>query len=154
MKTRLILFVTLIVISVILLSACGGGAATEAPANEDLSAPLPADPAAPAMEEPAMPESFAAPEAESLAPAQDQAKIDDGATIFEIAGESGENMVLQNTDRKIIKNADVRLLVKDTDVAHTERSTWHWHSSRRSLLTLPMTGSISSTSSPLAFTRQ
>jgi hypothetical protein len=117
MKTRLILFVTLIVISVILLSACGGGAATEAPANEDLAAPLPADPAAPAMEEPAMPESFAAPEAESLAPAQDQAKIDDGATVFEIAGESGENMVVQNTERKIIKNADVRLMVKDTDVA-------------------------------------
>ena len=43
---------------------------------------------------------------------------------FEIGNPSGsgENTVVQNTNRKIIKNADVRLLVKDTEVA-VDRST-------------------------------
>jgi len=41
---------------------------------------------------------------------------------FEVSNQSGENIVVQNTNRKIIKNADVRLLVKDTSVA-VNRST-------------------------------
>ena len=41
---------------------------------------------------------------------------------FEISNPSGENVVVQNTNRKIIKNADVRLLVKDTNTA-VSRST-------------------------------
>jgi len=36
---------------------------------------------------------------------------------FEISNQSGENIVVQNTNRKIIKNADVRLLVKDPNNA-------------------------------------
>ena len=105
MKTRPLSFIVLIVIVMMLLAACGGGAA---PAEE------PAAPA-PAMEEPAAPEIFAA---EAEAPAQDKSNTTDGAgAVYEIAGESGESVVVQNTNRKIIKNADMRLLVKDTDVA-------------------------------------
>jgi hypothetical protein len=111
MKKQMSLFAMLILISVILLAACGGAAPAEEPA-----APAPAEPAAPAMEEPAMSESdFFAPEAEALADVPAEAGA--GEPVFEIADQSGENVVLQNTNRKIIKNADIRLLVQDTDVA-------------------------------------
>lgn len=113
MKTRLTLFVSLTVIAVILLSACGAAAAPEAqePAAPEaaIEAPAPAEPAAPA---------------EAPAPASNQIRdtASDAGPIYEIAGQSGENVILQNTNRKIIKNADMRLLVKDTDVA-LDRST-------------------------------
>ena len=111
MKTRSILF-TLLVLAMLALAACGG-AATEAPA---------------AVEAPAF--GF-----EEL-PAQDQSaqKIGEGesapqpvdafalpiptlAPAYEVISQTGENAVVQNTNRKIIKNADVRLLVQDTNVA-------------------------------------
>lgn len=113
MKTRLTLFVSLTVIAVILLAACGAAAAPEAqePAAPEsaVEAPAPAEPAAPA---------------EVPAPASNQARdaASSAGPIYEIAGQSGENVILQNTNRKIIKNADMRLLVKDTDVA-LDRST-------------------------------
>jgi hypothetical protein len=50
-------------------------------------------------------------------PAEDQSGAGDSDAIFEITDPSGESVLVQNTNRKIIKNADVRLLVKDTDVA-------------------------------------
>jgi len=111
MKTRLLSFLALVVAAMMLLAACGGAAPAEGPA-----APAPAEePAAPAMEAPAEPDAFAA---EAEAPAQDESVTTGGAgTVYEIAGESGESVVVQNTNRKIIKNADMRLLVKDTDVA-------------------------------------
>ena len=119
MKTRLTIFVLLTVIAIILLAACGGAAA---PSAEEPAAPMfeEAMPAAPAPAEPAMPEAAM----EAPAPAQDQSKVVSGGAgpVYEIAGQSGENVIVQNTNRKIIKNADMRLLVKDTDVA-IDRST-------------------------------
>ena len=50
-------------------------------------------------------------------PADAQSEAGAVEPVFEIADQSGDNVVLQNTNRKIIKNADVRLLVEDTDVA-------------------------------------
>ena len=116
MKTRLTIFVSLTVIAVILLAACGGGA----PAAEEPSAPqFEAEAPAAAPAEPAMP----APAMEAPVPVQDQSESTGGAgPVYEIADQSGENIIVQNTNRKIIKNADMRLLVKDTDVA-IDRST-------------------------------
>ena len=113
MKTYLASFISLTVITVILLAACGAApAATQAPA---LEAPAAAPPAA-ELAQPAP--------AEAPAPPQDQAKPTgaESGPVYEIASQSGENILVQNTNRKIIKNADMRLLVKDTDVA-IDRST-------------------------------
>lgn len=109
MKTRLVLFVSLTVCAVVLLAACGGAAATEEPADSFQEVPA------------AEPEIEAVPPA---APAQEQSKgaADGSGPVYEIVGQSGENIVVQNTNRKIIKNADMRLLVKDTSVA-LQRST-------------------------------
>ena len=114
MKTRTVLFISLITIVIVLLTACGGAAATEAPVYSY------EEPAAPAPMEPAP----LAPAAEAPAPAEDQSKSvsDEAGPVYEIAGQSGENVIVQNTNRKIIKNADMRLLVKDTDIA-IDRST-------------------------------
>lgn len=109
MKYRFELFVSLALAVMLVFSACGGGAATEAPYVMD-QAVAPAEPAAmPELEKsgneagaPVVADAFAMP---TMAPA------------FEIANPEGENVVVQSTNRKIIKNADVRLLVKDTDVA-------------------------------------
>ena len=109
MKYRFELFVSLALAVMLVFSACGGGAATEAPYFID-EAVAPAEPAAmPELEKsgneagaPVVADAFAMP---TMAPA------------FEIANPEGENVVVQSTNRKIIKNADVRLLVKDTDVA-------------------------------------
>jgi len=107
MKSRSVLF-TLLVVGMLVLSACGA-AATQAAATEA----------------PFMPEEFAAPES--------ALKSSDGGVVlqssnsvalptsmgsaFEISNQEGEQVVVQNTNRKIIKNADVRLLVMDTNVA-------------------------------------
>ena len=117
MKKRLTSFVLLTVAAVILLAACGAAASTEAPAAPMFDEAMPA---APAPAEPAMPEAAM----EAPASAQDQSKAVSGGAgpVYEIAGQSGENVIVQNTNRKIIKNADIRLLVKDTDVA-IDRST-------------------------------
>lgn len=107
MKKRLILFISMIVVTVVLLAACAGSpAATEAPAEfyqEEPGAPEPVEPAVSAMEAPV--------------PQQDKSVEAIAEPAYEIAGQSGENIVVQSTNRKIIKNADMRLLVKDTDVA-------------------------------------
>ena len=115
MKSRFVLFTLFVLVSMLVLAACGAApAATEAPAigeapplnfvddsssagqavsksGEGIAAPQPADAAA-------LP-------APTLMPA------------FEISNQSGENIIVQDTNRKIIKNADVRLQVKDTNVA-------------------------------------
>ena len=109
MKTRSVLF-TLLVLGLLLLAACGGGAAaTEAPVEEFFAV------------EPMAPQDTAARDlveqgaAEMEAPAA--MPMPTMAPAFEIVDSSGENIVVQNSDRKIIKNADIRLLVQDTDVA-------------------------------------
>jgi hypothetical protein len=124
MKTRSVLFVLPLIIAMLVLGACGGApAATEPPPQEFLEAPAATE--VPAYE--ALP-----PQSDVLAPGGVVQRSEDQAAqelaplptmaAFEIENPSGENTVVQNTNRKIIKNADVRLLVKDTNVA-VNRST-------------------------------
>jgi hypothetical protein len=114
MKSRSILF-ALSVVGMLLFAACGGAAApaaTEAPAFEEAVAP-------PAEMLGAPESSLRSDEGETAPQAVDAAAIPmaTAAPAYEISGQSGENIVIQNANRKIIKNADIRLLVKDTDVA-------------------------------------
>jgi len=113
MKSRSSLFM-LFVVGVLLLAACGS-AATEAPREEPAAPAERAAPAEPAMDEAPMPDAFAV---DAGVPASEgEAKSGFDGTAYEIASQSGENTVVQNTNRKIIKNADIRLLVKETSVA-------------------------------------
>jgi hypothetical protein len=113
MKSRSILL-ALSVVGMLLFAACGAAApaATEAPAFEEVVAP-------PAEMLGAPESSLRSDEGETAPQAVDAAAIPmaTAAPAYEISGQSGENIVIQNTNRKIIKNADIRLLVKDTDVA-------------------------------------
>ena len=113
MKSRFVLFTLFVLVPMLVLAACGGAAATQAPAATEAPAlfdefSAPEQPALKSGEGGALPQSSdaaALPQATMIAPA------------FEISNQSGESVVVQDTNRKIIKNADVRLLVKDTDVA-------------------------------------
>ena len=111
MKTKAPFFLTLIALVAILLSACGA-AATPAPPYMDYA---PAT-AAPATEAPVM-------EAYAEAPLQKDAS---GAplaapTVGLVMNEAGQpveaNAANASAGHMIIKNADVKLLVADTDVA-------------------------------------
>jgi hypothetical protein len=122
MKSRSVLFTMLAIVAVVFFAACGSAAATEAPAQNysDDSSGVSIEPAmgAPAYEEPAQPQSLDKSAGEGNAPPVVEAlPLPTMAPAFEIGGQDGENVVVQDTNRKIIKNADVRLLVKDTDVA-------------------------------------
>lgn len=123
MKSRSILFTLSVLVIMLVLAACGGGAAaTEAPMyREEFAAAT----EAPAMEMPAMPQEVGAPgltfkEGDDASAAQSSDMLAlpmPTMAAFEISGQAGENIIVQNTNRKIIKNADVRLLVKDSNVA-------------------------------------
>jgi hypothetical protein len=120
MKSRSGLFMLLVVI-VLVLAACGGGAAaTQAPAATEppyMEAAATEAPAFASAEEQAakiegaegVPQEPAAPESQ-LAPMPT-------AAAYEISNSSGDLTVIERSNRMIIKNADVRLMVKDTDVA-------------------------------------
>ena len=112
MKSRSTFFTLIAVVAMVFFAACGGGAATEAP-------PYMEEPAsAPAYVEPAQPQTLdKSAEGENSPPVVEALPMPTMAPAFEIGNQDGENVVVQNTNRKIIKNADVRLLVKDTDVA-------------------------------------
>ena len=117
MKSRSGLFVFLVLIAFV-LAACGGAApATEPPAVYVEPA---AATGAPAMEAPVYDESLAK-QGESVS--QDQAAAEaplapmPTAAAYEISNSSGDLTVIERSNRMIIKNADVRLMVKDTDVA-------------------------------------
>lgn len=116
MKSRSVLFTLLVFVSLV-LAACGAAAPTEsiyieAPATE-----------APATEAPAF--------AYDEAVAQEAAKVGEGEpavpgvealplptnAAYEIANPSGDLTVLERSNRMIVKNANVRLLVEDTNVA-------------------------------------
>lgn len=123
MKSRSGLFLLFVIATMLVLAACGGAAprligaaATEAPAATQ----------APAMEAPlTVNDQFAQAGApveksigqgqsmESSAPAAPMAT----AAAYEITNPSGELTVIDHSNRMIVKNADVKLTVKDTDVA-------------------------------------
>jgi hypothetical protein len=115
MKTRSGLFMLFVVILMLILVACGGAApATQAPAATEASVELFAA-EAPLAEQPA------AKNGESLA--QDQVVGQSPlaplptAAAYEISNPAGDLTVIERSNRMIVKNADVRLTVKDTDVA-------------------------------------
>lgn len=115
MKSRSGLFTLLVVALMIVLAACGGAAATESPATYFESA---------ATEAPAAYDMFNQPDvsAEKLAGQEqspDAMAIAPMATAaaYEITNRSGDLSVIERSNRMIVKNADVRLMVKDTDVA-------------------------------------
>src|SRR5262245_23932918 len=117
MKSRSGLFMLSVVVTMLVLAACGSAApATEIPAvaappDQVGKEPLypsnaPAQAAAP-VERSAMEGA-----AEDLAPTPMPT-----AAAFEITNPSGDLTVIERSNRMIVKNADVRLMVKDTDVA-------------------------------------
>lgn len=118
MKSRSALFMLFVVIAMLVLAACGGAApaATEAPPDTGYVEEFAAT-EAPAFEAPSIPEQPVAKEGESVA--QDQAALAPlpTAAAYEISNASGDLTVIERSNRMIVKNADVRLMVKDTDVA-------------------------------------
>ena len=117
MRTRSGLLLLFVVILMLLLAACGGAApATQPPATEAPAATeVPADyfaVGAPLVEEPASKngESLSQDQAPGQAPLPT-------AAAFEISNPSGDLTVIERSNRMIVKNADVRLTVKDSDVA-------------------------------------
>jgi hypothetical protein len=119
MKSRSGLFMLLVLIATLVLAACGGAASSTQPPEGFSVEPAPAT-EAPVYVEPGVPEE-AAKEAES--PAQDQAVGQatlapmPTAAAYEISNPAGDLTVIERSNRMIIKNSDVRLMVKDTDVA-------------------------------------
>lgn len=118
MKSRSGLFMLFVLMTMMVLAACGApAAATQAPLNAIEEAAT----GAPAMAEPAFAEQPLSKEGENIA--QDQAVGQaplapmPTAAAYEISNQSGDLTVIERSNRMIIKNADVRLMVKDTDVA-------------------------------------
>jgi hypothetical protein len=115
MKSRSGLFVLLVVIAILVLAACGGAApATQPPVME---APA-------ATEAPAMVEAYPQAGAPVEQPAGVEQSADSAAPVpmataaaYEISNSAGDLTVIERSNRMIVKNADVRLTVKDTDVA-------------------------------------
>jgi hypothetical protein len=120
MKIRSGLFMLLVTAAMLALAACGGAAA---PTQPPVIYEAPAATEAPAMEEPyAANDEFAqsgAPMEKTNSqeqPANAVAPVPTAAA-FEITNSSGDLTVIERSNRMIIKNADVRLTVEDTDVA-------------------------------------
>ena len=113
MKSRSVLF-TLLVVGMLAIAACGPAAPAEPFATE-----------APATEAPAFYND------EFAAQSQDAAKVGEGEpavpvsealplptnAAYEIANPSGDLTVIERANRMIVKNADIRLMVEDTNVA-------------------------------------
>jgi hypothetical protein len=105
----------LVVIAMLVLAACGGAApATQSPVIE---APA-------ATEAPAMVEAYPQAGAPVEQPAGVEQSADSAAPVpmataaaYEISNSAGDLTVIERSNRMIVKNADVRLTVKDTDVA-------------------------------------
>jgi len=112
MKSRSVLFTLSVIVGMLVLAACGAAATPAAPQ-------APAATEAPFVEAPMQNQSalkagegIVAPQSADVAalPAPTMAAV-------EISNSTGDTTIVQNTNRKIIKNADVRLQVKNTDVA-------------------------------------
>jgi len=101
----------------LVLAACGAAApATQAPAATEA-------PAESFAVEPSVIEEPLAKDGEGAGVPQDQAVGQEAlapmptAAAYEIANSAGDLTVIERSNRMIVKNADVRLMVKDTDVA-------------------------------------
>ncbi len=117
MKSRSGLFMLLVIAAMLVLAACGGGAAaTEAPVIYE----APAATEAPAVASDAFSQAGVSVE-KGIEPEQQSATGDAlpmaTAAAYEISNPSGDLTVIERSNRMIVKNADVRLMVKDTDVA-------------------------------------
>src|SRR6266516_3322888 len=117
MKSRSSLFILFVLIAMLVLAACGGApAATPVP---------PSYSGAPATQAPAEESNvLAQPGAgEQKTVGQDQTigqsslALLPTAAAYEISNPSGDLTVIEHSNHMIVKNADVRLTVKDTDVA-------------------------------------
>jgi flagellar basal body-associated protein FliL len=114
MKSRSGLFMLLVVALMLFLAACGGAAA---PTSSEVYQVAPA-----ATEAPAMPETFASQDSAAKTVGdipQEQAALAPmpTAVAYEITNGSGDLTVIERSNRMIVKNADIKLTVKDTDVA-------------------------------------
>jgi len=114
MKTRSGLFMLPVIAAILFLAACGGAAATEAPVyfEEPAATEAPAM-ALDAFTQAGVPAEKSAMEGESVEAPLPMAT----AAAYEISNPSGDLTVIERSNRMIIKNADVRLMVQDTDVA-------------------------------------
>ncbi len=125
MKSRSDLFLLLVIAAALVLTACGAAAApTQSVLLEPAATQVPAT-QAPAMEAPVndvfaqagAPVEKSAVQGQALAPDANAPAPAATASAYEITNPSGELTVIQNTNRMIVKNADIKLTVKDTDVA-------------------------------------
>ena len=116
MKTRSGLFMLFVIILMLVLAACGGAAAParEVPAATQAPAEL-FDAQAPLVEEPAAKNGESLPADQAVG--QSSAAPLPTAAAYEISNSSGDLTVIERSNRMIVKNADVRLTVKDTNVA-------------------------------------
>ena len=126
MKSRSALFILFVLIGTLLLAACGAGAPAATQVSPDYyDEEYAAATEPPAMEAPAVDmEGFAqsgAPNEKSMGQDQPadamQPEAVPTAAAYEISNSSGDLTVLERSNRMIVKNADIRLMVKDTDVA-------------------------------------
>ena len=124
MKSRSGLFMLFVVIATLVLAACGGAAPAPTEASPEFVEPAATEPPAateaPAFESPSFAEEQAAKDGESIpqeAAGQSPLAPMSTAAAYEIANPSGDLTVIERSNRMIIKNADIRLMVKDTDIA-------------------------------------
>lgn len=123
MKSRSGLFILFVLVAMLLLAACGSAAATEAPpASDFVQAPAAEAPVDSAGVQPSIEDASLAKEGEGVESGQDQSGEDAQPGVlpnaaYEISNTSGDLTVIERSNRMILKNADVRLMVKDTDVA-------------------------------------
>ena len=124
MKSRSGLFILLAMIGILLLAACGSAAtpahapATQAPAEAgNMEREAAATEAA--TEAPAAENDLSAPDQKAGGGGQPGDVLPPASTAaaYEIANPAGDLTVIERANRMIVKNADVRLTVKDTDVA-------------------------------------
>ncbi|HUG34915.1 MAG TPA: DUF4349 domain-containing protein [Anaerolineales bacterium] len=113
MNTRSILF-TLLVVGVLAFAACGPAAPAE---PEFIEVPAATEAPAFAYGESGQPVAKVG-EGESVVSQSDVAALPMPTNAaYEIANSSGELTVLERSNRMIVKNAEIRLQVEDTDVA-------------------------------------
>ena len=105
MSRKIYALLSLVLIASFVLAACGTPAATEAPAMPEVFSAQ--EPAAKMGEGEAVPEDQAVLALEPMPT----------AAAYEITNPSGDLTVVERSNRMIVKNGDVRLMVKDTDAA-------------------------------------